>query len=294
MIFRTIQDHGITLDEISSGGLRILISRKGAEMVSLALNGTGFLYRDGEYLPPDSGWANHATVMGYFIHRLWDEHSLYRGKSVMGGTHGFLRHFHFEEPDRLDDGLVYRVPADRVQDYPLRVGFELSYRIVGGAVRVDFAFTNEEPDLVAHVSFGLHPGFAVSSLATAKIILPPGRYTRHLAPGNFLDGRSELLDFAGGEFPYPKSGLPESFLMGLEGVSNRTFLLQDSGRSLVLDFSEAPQVTFWSNSDTFVCIEPCWGLPDSNPPTAFEEKAGIQTILPGGQLRRGFSIRPNL
>ena len=49
-------------------GLRIIVSRHGAELVSLArrdANGswTGFLYRDNEIDKPASGWGNHATVM---------------------------------------------------------------------------------------------------------------------------------------------------------------------------------------------------------------------------------------
>ena len=83
-------------------GLRIIVSRLGAELVSLARrdangNWIGFLYRDNEIGKPASGWGNHATVMGYFLHRLKDEHSLYRGREIRGGTHSFLRHKLFTE-----------------------------------------------------------------------------------------------------------------------------------------------------------------------------------------------------
>lgn len=297
MDFRTFEQDGKTLDEIESGGLRVVISREGAEMVSLARDGTGFLHRDGDTSKPASGWANHATVMGYFIHRLWHEQSVYRGSVICGGTHGFVRHFGFGEPERLADGLAYRVGAGQVprDAYPLKVSLALSYRLTGSGVRVEFEFANEEPHLDAHVSFGLHPGFAVSSVAEARVICPAGKYVRHMAPGNFLDGATEEKDFAGGEFPYPKSGLEGSFILGIEGVKNKTFRLEDPrrGTAVALDFSEVPYVTFWSDSDDFICIEPCWGLPDSNPPAAFEKKAGIQTIPPGGTLRRGFSIQPS-
>ncbi len=281
---------------MESAGVRVRILRQGAEIFSLAKEGVGFLHRDGETAPPASGWANHATVMGYFLHRLWNEESLYRGKRIRGGNHGFLRHFVFDKPEQLSDGLLYRVPADRIppEAYPLRVSLALSYRIIEGALRMEFCFTNEEPELAVHVSFGLHPGFAVSRLAAAKIILPAGTYVRHFAPGNFLDGRTEALDFGGGGFPYPMSELPGSFLIGIDGVPDRRFVLEDSGRTVEFDFSEVPYVTFWSDADNFICIEPCWGLPDSNPPAAFEEKAGIQTIPPGARLCRGFSIRPQL
>jgi hypothetical protein len=78
-------------------GLRIIISRLGAELVSLARRDaagewTGFLHRDNDITKPASGWGNHATVMGYFLHRLKDERSLYRGRVIQGGTHSFLRH----------------------------------------------------------------------------------------------------------------------------------------------------------------------------------------------------------
>src|SRR5438874_683600 len=77
-------------------GLRIIVSRLGAELISLARmdeagNWIGFLYRDDNVSVPSQGWANHATVMGYYIHRLKNGRSLYRGHEIQGGTHGFLR-----------------------------------------------------------------------------------------------------------------------------------------------------------------------------------------------------------
>ena len=297
MNFRTIRQDGKTLDEIESGDLRVRIDRHGAEMVSLELSGEGFLYRDGILSPPASGWANHATVMGYFLHRLWKEQSVYRSSTIRGGNHGFLRHFEFSEPVQLSDGLAYRVNADQVpaEAYPLKVSLTLSYRFLESGVRIEFEFSNEEAELDAHVSFGIHPGFALTSVAQARVILPPGEYVRYLAPGNFLSGETEAKEFPGGDFPYPKSDLPGSFILGIDGVPDKTMRVEDPARgtAISLDFAEVPYVTFWSDGDNFLCVEPCWGLPDSNPPVAFERKAGIQVIAPGGTLKRGFSIHPS-
>jgi galactose mutarotase-like enzyme len=300
---QTLQKNGLTLDVLESAGLRIIVNRTGAELISLArrdFSGAwqGFLYRDGETGAPESGWANHATVMGYFLHRLWKEESIYRGALIRGGNHGFLRHFVFDPPTVTDDALVYRVPATRVPSdaYPLKVSLELSYRLSNGSLRVDFQFTNEEPDLQAHVSFGLHPGFAVSSWENCQVLLPKGTYVRYHAPGNFLDGREEEIPFVGGEMPLDKSKLPDSYLLGLERVPSRNVVLEDAnlGKRIGFDFSEVPFLTLWADKETYICIEPCWGLPDSNPPRPFEEKIGIQVIPPGATLRRGFSISPDL
>jgi len=62
-------------------GLRIIVSRLGAELISMArINEVGewigFLYRDNDVTAPPEGWANHATVMGYYLHRLKNGSSL--------------------------------------------------------------------------------------------------------------------------------------------------------------------------------------------------------------------------
>src|SRR3954468_22804171 len=79
-----------------ANGLRVIVSRLGAELISVARRNPagewiGFLVRDNQIGKPGKGWANHATVMGYFLHRLKNERTLYRGKEIRGGTHSFLR-----------------------------------------------------------------------------------------------------------------------------------------------------------------------------------------------------------
>src|SRR5436305_11747960 len=91
---REQQQLDILTDE--ENGMRIVVSRLGAELVSLARvnetgEWTGFLYRDNDLSAPSQGWANHATVMGYYLHRLKDGRSLYRGREIKGGNHGLLR-----------------------------------------------------------------------------------------------------------------------------------------------------------------------------------------------------------
>lgn len=301
--FETTEINGLTLDTLTdeASGLRIVVNRQGAELQSLAGRKSsgeweGFLYRDGETTAPASGWGNHATVMGYFIHRLWQEKSLYRGHVITGGNHGFIRHFGFDQPEKRGDSLVYRVPAARVpaEAYPLKVSLELSYSLSAEGLRIEFFFQNEEPELDAHLSFGLHPGFAVSSPKTCRVLIPAGTYTRHYAPGNFLNGEVEAIDFAGGDMPFDREKLESSYLLGLDKLPSRLFTIEDSptGHRVVLDFSEVPFLTIWSDMNPFICVEPCWGLPDNNPPKPFEEKVGIQIVPAGGSLRRGFGIKP--
>ena len=42
------------------------------------------------------------------------------------------------------------------------------------------------------------------------------------------------------------------------------------------------------------CVEPCWGLPDSNPPVPFEQKKGLVTIAAGATVAASVRITPSL
>src|SRR5207247_4738321 len=120
-------------------GMRIVVSRLGAELVSLARvneagEWTGFLYRDNDISSPSQGWANHATVMGYYLHRLKDGRSVYQGREIRGGNHGFLRSktWRFVESSAGDSAsLRYQIiqPDFSPSEYPLNVAVDLLYNI---------------------------------------------------------------------------------------------------------------------------------------------------------------------
>lgn len=289
------------------GGLRIIVSRLGAELVSLARRDAdrkwiGFLQRDNDLTKAASGWGNHATVMGYFLHRLKDERSLYRGQEIRGGTHSFLRHKTFTDVaanlGTNESSLTYRISPNEIEpmEYPLKVSLALSYTLRREELEVGFHFENHEPELTAHLEFGLHPGFAATSFATFQLEMPAGRYRRWFSPENYLSGETEGINFGGGEMPFDRAKLSGSFILELALVPDRTFLFRDppSGRRVALDLGRAPYVTLWSDGGAFLCVEPCWGLTDRHEQRAFEDKDGIQTIGAGGELTASFTISPAL
>ena len=305
--YESFSRDGHKLDVLTDGskdGLRIVVSRSGAELVSLEKRDAtgewkGYLFRDGDVSKAAEGWNNHATVMGYYLHRIKNERTLYRGHEIRGGTHSFLRHKTFAEPkvDTLGGGsLSYHLDPSQIaaDEYPYKVAFTITYALNNGTLKVTFNFVSQEPELTTHVSFGLHPGFAATSLESAEVLMPAGKYVRHFAPDNFLSGQTEEFEFAGGPMPFKKSELPGSFLLELKKVELPlfTFIDKESGRDVMLNFSGAPYVTIWSSGQAFICVEPCWGLPDHEEQRPFEMKEGIQEIEPLGKLTRSFTIAP--
>jgi galactose mutarotase-like enzyme len=287
-----------------ANGLRLIVSRLGAELISVARRNPagdwiGFLNRDNEIGPPAKGWANHATVMGYYLHRIKNERTLYRGHEIRGGTHSFLRGKVWHRIDsQRDNEITYRItPADfSTTEYPLKVSLDLTYRIEGDRVSVSFRFKNDEPEVTAHVEFGLHPGFAADSFDSFRLEMPAGLYRRHFSPDNYLSGETEDIQFAGGEMPFERAKLPGSYILELVDVPDRTFTFADppSGRSVAIDLTSVPYLTLWSDGGPFLCVEPCWGLTDHHEQRAFEDKEGIQQIVAGRELAESFSFAPRL
>jgi galactose mutarotase-like enzyme len=287
-----------------TGGLRLAVSRLGAELVSMARRDKsgawrGFLYRDNDLAAPASGWANHATVMGYFLHRLKDGRSTYRGCEIAGGTHSFLRGKTWRRVENEDAAaLSYRIEAGdySAMEYPLKVGLTLTYRLTNGTIVTTFEFVNHEPELTAHLEFGLHPGFAATSPDTFRFKMPAGRYRRWFSPNNYLSGETEDIDFAGGEMPFERSKLAGSYILEFIDVPDRIFVYSDppSGREVALDLAGVPYVTIWSDGGPFLCVEPCWGLTDRDVQRPFELKDGIQTIPARETLTASFTIKPRV
>jgi len=287
-----------------ANGLRVIVSRLGAELISVARRNssgdwTGFLNRDNEIAAPEKGWANHATVMGYYLHRIKNERSLYRGEEIRGGTHSFLRSkiWHRVDSNRSNE-LIYRITPDdfSATEYPLKVSLDLTYQIEAGRIVVIFRFRNDEPELTAHLEFGLHPGFAATSFDSFRFEMPAGIYRRHFSPDNYLSGETQDIHFGGGEMPFDRVKLPGSYILEFIDVPDRTFTFSDppSGRTVALDLTSVPYLTLWSDGGPFLCVEPCWGLTDHHDQRAFEDKEGIQKIAAGGELIASFSFEPRL
>jgi galactose mutarotase-like enzyme len=240
--------------------------------------------------------------MGYYIHRLKNGRSLYRGHEIKGGTHGFLRsktwHLTGSSTEGSGASLKYQItPEDfSPSEYPLKVSVDLTYQFETNKLAVLFEFRNHEAELTAHVSCGLHPGFGATSFESFRLQMPRGCYRRYSSPGNFLSGQTRDIEFPGGEMPFSKTELPGSILLELVDVPRPQFSYVDppSGRWVMIDLAGVPYMTLWSDGGPFLCVEPCWGLPDAHQQRAFEQKEGIQAIPAGGELRACFSMTAQL
>ena len=76
--------------------------------------------------------------------------------------------------------------------------------------------------------------------------------------------------------PFSKTELPGAIILELVDVPRPQFSYVDppSGRWVTLDLTGVPYVTLWSDGGPFLCVEPCWGLPDHSRATRVRAEGG--------------------
>src|SRR4029077_73987 len=96
-------------------------------------------------------------------------------REIIGGNHGFLRSKNWRLAGSSTEGtgasLTYQITQDDFSptEYPLNVSINLTYSLDAHKLNVLFEFRNHEPDLTAHVAFGLHPGFAATDRKSTRL-----------------------------------------------------------------------------------------------------------------------------
>ena len=120
-------------------GLRIIVSRLGAELISLARmdeagEWIGFLYRDDDLSTPPTRLGESRHRHGLLSSPAEEWPQFYRGHEIKGGTHSFLRsktwHLAGSRTKRSGASLNYRITPEDFSpiEYPLKVSLDLTYR----------------------------------------------------------------------------------------------------------------------------------------------------------------------
>jgi len=110
-------------------------------------------------------------------------------------------------------------------------------------VSVLFEFRNEEPELTAHVAFGLHPGFGAASFESFRLQMPPSCYRRYfLAPAIVSLAKCGTSIFPVGKCRFPEMNLPGSCILEFVDVPAREFCYVDppSGCWVIVDLNGVP------------------------------------------------------
>lgn len=290
-------------DTIAKGGMTATIDAHGAQLVSLTLDGTEYLWQ-----ADATWWGRHAPILFPIVGTLRaDEASSTAGPCHLG-RHGIARTLDHELVSCTEGSLTYRLDASAqtFSSYPYRFRLEMTYALEGDATLAQtFRVTNMgERDMP--FCLGGHPAFNVPVVAGERFEDYELRFARAWTCDSPAIDAGGLLDYAhpvrvvddASTLPLTHELFAHDALV-LEGVPDGTVTMAGpSGRGVRIDSADFDHLGVWSAQPAadgrpcpFVALEPwCGTATRTDEDDVLEHKQNVIVAAAGETVERTFRI----
>jgi len=229
-------------------------------------------------------WYGQAPVLFPVVGRLKDDRYRRQGQEYAMPKHGFARKspFRLLECEGARASFVLESSEATRACYPFEFALTLAYRLEGRALVADAKVENKG-DSDMYFSLGAHPAFQCAMGDVLRFDVP------ETLDSQWIDDDAML---AGGGYPVLENAtditihehLFDRDALIFRGMkSQHITLVRDGKPSVKFDIGGAPVLGIWAKPGTpYVCIEPWYGLNDSNEFTPdISQKPLIQRLGPG-------------
>lgn len=252
----------------SENGLKLEVSDQGAEMTSLTLNGTEYLWQgDPAY------WTEHAPVLFPFVGRFTDGKYCLGEKEYPMLIHGFAKRSAFQVEKKSESSVTMTLTDSEktLEQYPFHFCLKVTYSVQKNRVSVKFHVENRD-DTMMYFGIGGHPGFNVpleQGLSFEDYYL---QFAETCRPDRvihtedcFVAGRTEHFALEDGRIIRLHHDLFDDDAIVLQDECDCVTLRSDKGqRAVTVSYPGLPYLGIWHKpkSDAhYVAIEPWVSLP---------------------------------
>lgn len=291
----------MALTTIAKGRVEATIDSKGAQLMSLKLDGKEYLWqRDPAF------WPRCAPVLFPIVGNLRNDRAESAQGEVAFGRHGLARNYEHDVVEAADDAVTFQLVSsdDTRAAFPYDFQLRMTYRVVGDGLEQEFEVTNTG-DVTLPFCVGGHPAFNVpapgcedENFADYKLVF--ARPWTYASPT--ISTETGLLDY-GNRFTLVDDAdqLPLTHqlfdvdTLTFEDVPERTVsLVGPSGHGMRVDFAGFDWLGVWSAPNApFVALEPWRGTATrTDEDDVFEHKQGMDFLEPGETAVYSFTMLP--
>lgn len=255
---------------LSNDHLQLVISSKGAELVSVQDVRTGYEYL---WQGDPNHWKRQAPVLFPIVGQLYNDRYSYQGVCYQLHRHGFARDLNFEVQQVTGNSATFNLKQTSLtrQVYPFDFSLQISYILSKNTITVSYEVMNPSDTEPLYYSIGGHPAFKVQAqdqdFADCYLtILPLSKHWRlSLDRGGYVlkdQGRYLAAD----QVPVRHKLFAKDALVFQIGRGT-CFRLEDrqAGVTIQVDMGEMPFAGVWSTYplfSPFVSLEPWTGTSD--------------------------------
>jgi len=271
------------------------ISSLGAELISLQnkIKNNPILWQKNEYY-----WNRISPLLFPFVGRLKNDRYLYEGKWYEMKQHGFARDASFKLIHSETDRLTFQWNSDahtRVV-YPFDFELKVHYILHENSVKVGFEVFNRDNSSMPF-ALGAHPGFHLAEPISSYRLQIPGAtdWERHLIKSGLYTGKTELIRFDPDGFLALNEDLFSEDALVFKNQEINQVILWLHNQPLIHFKVNEPSAPFWGfwkkPGAPFLCIEPWWGIADSEQADGdLLKKEGMNLLAPKESANFGYQI----
>lgn len=280
----------------------------GAELKSLVRKETNQEYM---WEADPAFWGKTSPILFPFIGKLEGAAYRYNGKEYVADKHGFARDMDYRIVLQEKDKAVFAIESNEVTlaKFPFPFLLEVEYRLEGNSLTEQWRVHNKGSEIM-HFSLGGHPAFACPLVKNGersgkrtdcfvKLYGVDGKTVVDSTQINFADGlltgQKVHVNVENGVFPIVDHIFDsDALVLAKQGVT-AVGLLDCKGEEYIRMESEScPVWGIWSmptGEASYVCIEPWWGICDSEGYQGNLEERPFTNHLEGGKVwQDGFRI----
>jgi len=273
--------------------LKIEVSNRGAELISIDFNGKEMLH-DGK-----SFWDRQAPILFPMVGRLRDNKTIINGKTYTIPQHGFAKEMVFNLIEETENKKIYMTQSnvETLKIYPFKFEIYTEYEKEENKLTVKYKVINKD---VQDMLFGIggHPGFKLDMLQqeyyfelekeenNVSFMEVEGNYISNVPSKNILENK-KIINIKQDSF------INDAIMM--KNLESKTISLKqkkDNKKVLEFDFSDFPILAIWSMPNaSFICLVPWFNCADKVVETGyFKDKEGIMTLQPNQEFECKFSV----
>lgn len=271
----------MSVHSISNTNISISVSSLGAELISLKKDNIEFLWQSEKTV-----WARYAPVLFPIVGRLRNNEFIHDNSTYNLPQHGFARDTEFTLTEQSQNSLEFELTANEnsLKIYPFHFSLRILYELNENTLTVKYKIFNPDSKTLLF-SIGAHPGFNCKNLndyylefdnkhelVAEKLsdgLLSGETYTVNL-DNNRLRLSTKLFD-------------NDALVFKNTQVEKVTLYSQFSKSKLIMHCKGWPYFGIWTKkgSDAFVCLEPWFGITDSQTTSGkLNTKEGILNLEP--------------
>ena len=290
------QDVSTDSHTISGDGIAATILAHGAELCSLKnREGVELLWQAGPQ------WPRHAPLLFPIVGRLKNDELRHRGKVYPMTQHGFARDHRFEWGARGPNSckLVLTDSEATRTRYPFAFRLEVTCRVEGAALEVEFEITNSGEEMLP-ASLGGHPAFnwpllpGSSKQAHALTFSDDEPAPIRRLKNGLLRPQPEPTPIRGKTLSLSEKLFEDDAVILDQLASCSVRYGADRGPSIEISWQGFRELGVWSKPGgaPFLCIEPWHGFASpSDFDGEFSDKPGLMQIPAGESRSLGYHIR---